>query len=256
MRKKIIVSGLLTLLVGLALVVTQASAASNRGSYLAEPSIFQGKSTLAPGQAKEKPGNADKAKKEKPSRPEKEQSGKPDKTHPNKPEKAQGNKPEKETGAGKQKFNFKGEVVSFDGSSLVIALKDGGEATVAVDANTVFKSQGASAVPQPGDQVIVHAERTADGGYLALAVHLVPGKPVKLHRVGEVVAYTPGASITVQNKKGESTTFTITETTVLLPADRADQLKVGSWVTVISPRDPSSSGTPVAMKIVIHPTKE
>ena len=47
-------------------------------------------------------------------------------------------------------------------------------------------------------------------------------------------------------------TFQLTADTKILPAERADQLAVGSLVTLIAPRDPSSE-IPIAKGIVIHP---
>jgi len=154
-----------------------------------------------------------------------------------------------------KKVNLKGKVISFDGTSLVIDQKKGGQVSILVNADTTFKSKTEGAVPQPGDQVIVRAARQDDDSFTAIKVQIIPSAPSHLHRVGEVTAYSAGASMTVKNKKGETTTFQITADTVLLPAERADSLQVGSWVTIISPRDPGGSAVPVAKKIVIHPQK-
>ena len=83
---------------------------------------------------------------------------------------------------------------------------------------------------------------------------VIPGKPTKIHRVGVVIAYTPGVSITIQDKNGNEFTFTLTGETKLLPAERAEELAVGSRVTIIAPRDPASGGVTVK-GIVIHPAK-
>jgi len=160
-------------------------------------------------------------------------------------------KPDKHPG---KKFNFKGEVVSFDGGSLVLTDKRGETVTVAVDAGTVIKTAGSKDSPaavQPGDRVTVGAVKTENESYLALRIVVIPGKPQKVHRVGVVTAYEAGVSITVEDSKG-STTFVIAEDVKILPEERAGDLKVGARVTIISPRDPSG-GTVVARGIVVHP---
>lgn len=70
--------------------------------------------------------------------------------------------------------------------------------------------------------------------------------------VGLVVAYTPDQSITIVNKDGAEFTFTIAPDVKILPANLADQLGVGSYVTIISPNNPGNDGD-VATGIVIHP---
>jgi hypothetical protein len=93
-----------------------------------------------------------------------------------------------------------------------------------------------------------------DASLTALYIHVVPGKPEPVHRVGTVTAYTPGASITVLDKKGGSSTFVLTPDTKILPEDRASELGVGSLVTIISRRDPTG-GPLTAQGIVVHPPK-
>jgi len=100
----------------------------------------------------------------------------------------------------------------------------------------------------------VQAIRDESGNLVARSVMVIPGKPSKIHRVGIVTAYTPGASITIQDKDGNTFTFTITGEIKLLPPERADQLAVGSRVTIIAPRDPASGGVTVK-GIVVHPAK-
>ena len=155
-----------------------------------------------------------------------------------------------------RKYNFKGEVTSFDGGVIVITGKRGGTATV--DANTEIKvsgPEGGAAAIQVGQQVMVQAVKV-DNGFLALRVHLFPNKPAHIHRVGQVTDYQPGVSITVQDKKG-TTTFQIAPDVKILPAVRVDQLKVGSRVTIISPaRVNKDAGHPVAKGIVVHPEKK
>lgn len=105
-----------------------------------------------------------------------------------------------------------------------------------------------------GMVVKVKANQMSDGSYVAVRIQVVPGKPVKAYHVGVVYAYTPGVSITIGTKKCEFTTYLLTGATKYLPAERMEQLKVGSLVTVISPRD-VTGGALTAAGIVIHPDK-
>lgn len=154
-----------------------------------------------------------------------------------------------------RKYNFKGEVKSFENGELVITGKKGG--TVTVDATTEImvsgpKDETSKATIQVGQQVMAQAVKS-DGKYLALRVHIFPQKAAHVHRVGTVTEYTPGASITVQDKKG-STTFQLGANIKMLPAERANQLKVGSRVTVITSKD-KTTGALTVTGIVVHPDK-
>ena len=153
--------------------------------------------------------------------------------------------------------NFKGMVTAFDSSSITLTLKDGSSVTVGLTADTRIKFPGkkdSSPNIEAGMTAMVQALRDENGNLIARSVMVIPGKPVKIHRVGIVTEYTPGASITIEDKKGDAFTFTLTPETKLLPADRAGDLAVGSRVTVIAPRDPASGGV-TAKGIVIHPDK-
>jgi len=158
-------------------------------------------------------------------------------------------------GLGKHE-NFKGMVEAVDAASLTLKLRDGSTVTVALDAGTRIKFPGrkdlAPAAIQAGVQAMVQALRDGAGNLVARRVMVIPGKPSKIHRVGTVTAYTAGSSITIQTKKGESFTFEITPETVLLPAERAGELAVGSLVTIVAPRDPATGGVRVR-GIVVHP---
>ncbi len=105
-----------------------------------------------------------------------------------------------------------------------------------------------------GMLVNVKANLMSDGSYVAVKIQVIPGKPVKAYHVGIVYAYTPGVSITIGTKKCEFTTYLLTGATKYLPAGRMDLLKVGSLVTVISPRN-VLGGPLTAAGIVIHPDK-
>ena len=154
------------------------------------------------------------------------------------------------------KQNFKGTIFSVGTDSLEVTLADESKVTIFIGSNTKVKIPGmgksaALSNLKAGMGVVVQASDT-DGKLLARQIHLVPGKPTKLHRVGMVSNYQAGVSLTVTGVDGQSTTFTINSDTKILPKDRQDLLKDGAFVTVISPR--SFSGVdPVAKGIVVHP---
>lgn len=165
----------------------------------------------------------------------------------------QSNKPaKKQTG---KKYNINGVVVSYTNDSLVLTDKRGETVTVALNADTLIKTGGPKGSPveiQADMKVAVQAVKAEDQSYLALRITVVPGKPLQVHRMGEVTAYD-GTSITVKDNKG-STTFQIATDVKILPEERAGDLKVGARVTIISPRDPAGE-TVVAKGIVVHPAK-
>lgn len=173
------------------------------------------------------------------------------------------------------KVNFRGLVVTSDATSLTLELKDGSTQVIKMDANTVIKypthftpsatevptatetatvTETATATATPagplaGLQVMVKTVKQTDGGFLALKVMVIPGKPEKVQRVGEVTAYTEGSSITIKAKDGKEYTFEISTSTKILPV--GSTIKVGDTVTVIMPR--VLTGQPlVAAGIVLH----
>lgn len=154
--------------------------------------------------------------------------------------------------------HFKGTVAAVDSASLTLTLKDGSSVTIGLTSNTRIKFAGkkdsAPTSIEVGMTVSVQAIRDENNNLIARKVMAIPGKPSKIHRVGIVTEYTPGASITIQDKDGNTFTFTLTSETKLLPAERAGELAVGSRVTIIAPRDPATGGVTVK-GIVIHPAK-
>jgi hypothetical protein len=153
--------------------------------------------------------------------------------------------------------NFKGTVSAYDASSITLTLKGGSSVTIALTADTRIKFAGkkdSGATIEAGMTAMVQALRDENGNYTARAVMVIPGKPVKIHRVGTVTEYTAGSSISIQDKDGNTFTFTLSAQTKLLPTERAGELTVGSRVTIIAPRDPASGGVNVT-GIVIHPAK-
>jgi len=175
-----------------------------------------------------------------------------------------------------KKEHFRGEVTAVDAASLTIKLASGEELVFTLNNQTIFKipTLGPGATWEQlnvGVTVMVQAvmpketstetpvateEVVASGtpvvsGLTAIKVLVVPGKPARIHRVGEVTVYEAGKSITIKAKDGQEYTFVVTDATKILPAERADQLVVGAFVTIISPRD-VTGGPLTAQGIVVH----
>ncbi len=153
--------------------------------------------------------------------------------------------------------NFKGTVAAVDSASITLKLKDGSSVTVGLNSDTRIKFAGkkdSASTIEAGMTVMVQAIHGEDDSLVARSVMVIPGKPGKMHRVGIVTEYAAGENITIQDKDGNTFTFTLTSETKLLPADRAGTLAVGSHVTIIAPRNPASGGVTVN-GIVIHPAK-
>ena len=156
-----------------------------------------------------------------------------------------------------KKTTYQGMVASVSADSLTVTV-NGAPLTFAITAETKFQipSFGPSATLAElnvGVRVVVQATQAEDGPLTAVSVHVVPGKPEKIHRVGIVTEYTPEVSITIQGKDGGTTTFIVTADTKILPAHAVERLVVGARVTIISPRD--VTGGPLTAKgIVVHST--
>lgn len=152
--------------------------------------------------------------------------------------------------------NIKGIITSAGSSSLVITQADGSNVTVIITADTRIKiatlgKEGGIADLLPGLQVGIQATEK-DGVLTARSIHVIPGKPVQSHNVGLVTNYLPGVSITIACKDGQSYTFILAPDVRILPAERLSLLAAGAYVTVISPRDVTTTEL-IATGIVIHP---
>jgi hypothetical protein len=91
-----------------------------------------------------------------------------------------------------------------------------------------------------------------DGVLTARSIHVIPGKPARTHNVGLVTAYQAGVSITIACKDGLSYTFLLDPALKILPEERVNLLAAGAYVTVISPRDITTTDS-IATGIVVHP---
>jgi len=162
---------------------------------------------------------------------------------------------EKENG---KKVHFKGVIASVAGETLTIKLADGSSQAVKVSSSAKIKiptlgKTASLADLKPEMQVNIQAEQK-DSGYEARMVQVIPGKPTKVHHVGVVTAYTAGTSLKVKDKDGVEVTFKLTAETKILPEERAAELKVGSRVTVIFPRN-LLGGEITAQGVVVHPAE-
>jgi hypothetical protein len=77
------------------------------------------------------------------------------------------------------------------------------------------------------------------------------GFPFGIH-VGWVTAYTPGSSITIEGHDGTFSTYALSGSPKILPSGRAGELTLGTRVTILASRDPSTCGWN-AFGIVVHP---
>jgi len=152
--------------------------------------------------------------------------------------------------------HYKGTVANIDSASITLTLKDGSSVTVGLNADTRIKvpslKDATAASIEIGMQANVQAMRDENGSLIARMVLVIPGKPSRTHVVGSVTEYTAGASITILAHDGNSYTFQLTTDTKIRPEERAGELAVGSLVTIIAPRDPSSLDR-IAKGIVVHP---
>lgn len=98
-----------------------------------------------------------------------------------------------------------------------------------------------------------------DGKLYIRHINVIPGKPMISHHVGTVVEYTePTAGtdgkIIIQPKKGDKVTFDILAGKFKILPEGA-KVDVGSLVTVISNREPSTVNRLIATGVVVHNTK-
>jgi len=148
-------------------------------------------------------------------------------------------------------------VQALDTATLTLTLRDGSTALVLLSGNTRVFAVGAEGGPRPatlaaGQSVMVRAMRDANDSLTARAILVTPSQPVRIHLIGTVTAYAPGASITIQALDGKSYTLSITRKTSILPPELAASLAIGSRVTILAPREPLG-GQMVALGIAVLP---
>ncbi|MBI3240825.1 MAG: hypothetical protein HYZ49_00825 [Chloroflexi bacterium] len=153
---------------------------------------------------------------------------------------------------------FKGTVAAISSESLTLSLANGETIVFIVNSATKIKvpaldSKATLADVKIGAQVKVQAVQTGkeekegeeegeekDGAWLALSIHVVPGKPEKMHRTGMVTEYVAGVRISILAKDGKAYTFAITPNTKIITSRRANQLGVGARVTINASRETAS----------------
>jgi RNase P/RNase MRP subunit p29 len=144
--------------------------------------------------------------------------------------------------------------VSAKGSNTLTVQTQQGEVVVTVTSETKFhvptKRNATFADVVVNDRVAVNGTPTASG-LTAKQVAVAPGKPAIRHRVGEVTAFSPGASITIKDAQGGTETFVVTAQTIIRNP-KGSGIAVGDKVTIVSRRDPSTD-TFTAAAIVVHP---
>ncbi len=134
-------------------------------------------------------------------------------------------------------------------TSFVLTPKKGGDITINVNAQTKYKVPGLKDATlsnfKVGDRVSVLVVEL-NSGLMALKVHLIPGKPIHVQRVGTIEAYvvptatsTPG-SITIRDKKGDLSTFVVTSDTKIKFKHGATEVTQGYRATVVARRDPAT----------------
>ncbi|MGB7537316.1 MAG: DUF5666 domain-containing protein [Anaerolineales bacterium] len=157
------------------------------------------------------------------------------------------------------KKNYRGTIAAVDAGSLTLTQKDGSTLAFILNADTKVSVPGLGrnatlADLVVGEYVTVRAALDESGAWVAGEVHVAPNKPDKVHRVGIVIDYQPGVSITIRDREGVEFVFRLTADTKILPSEHAGQLTVGSRVTIITPRDVTGGGL-TALAIVIHPAQ-
>jgi len=170
-----------------------------------------------------------------------------------------------------QKLHFKGTIAGVTATTLDLIVGDGTTERFNLTPESIIKipTLGLTATwldLLPGFKANVQAVQDAPGQDPAVQdpaaqpaptmtvvkVLVIPGKPIKTHRVGVVTAYTAGSSITIEEKDHKLYTYVLTPTTAILPPELAGQLAVGARVTVVLVTDPLG-GPGTAIAIVVHP---
>lgn len=139
---------------------------------------------------------------------------------------------------------YVGTIKSISASNLVLTTKKSDDVTLNISFETKYRVPGLKDATQAdfkvGDRVDVLGAELKSGGVLALHIHKVPGKPMNVLRTGTIDSYTAGSSITLKNKKGETSTFVINSDTKIRFMRGATEVKVGEKATVAARRDPAS----------------
>ncbi|MBI2856916.1 MAG: hypothetical protein HYX95_01230, partial [Chloroflexi bacterium] len=148
----------------------------------------------------------------------------------------------------KGKHQVMGKVKAVEGN--VITLEN--EKTVTVDKDTRFLAppdkEASLADVKVGSNIVAQLEKKGDT-VVARRVLIMPERPPVVAHVGKVTAFTAGASITIEDKKGETSRFAIdADTKIVLPEGVAG-ISIGDIVTIaVKP----GSEPPLARVITVH----
>jgi hypothetical protein len=157
--------------------------------------------------------------------------------------------------------NYSGTISAVDAGSLTLTLKDGSQVKFILNTDTKVKISGLGngatlADLEAGGSATVRATKDDAGALVADTVEEKTEKAKLTHFAGTVTGYQPGASITIQDKKGASFTFQISADAKIKfdPKNGGDTLAVGSEVTIVALWDPAG-GTANAKEIDVHRQK-
>ena len=146
-----------------------------------------------------------------------------------------------------KRHSFEGTITSKVDTTLVVTTKKGDE-KFNVSSETQYKVPGVkTATPdnfKVGNKVSVSTVEVTVGStvvQMAQRMTLIPDKPVKVSRKGTVTAYTPGSSITIQDKKGASSTFVINPDTKISLKKGTTGVTIGDQATISASRYPTES---------------
>ena len=157
-------------------------------------------------------------------------------------------------GGAASRTHYDGVLTSVGTGSITLSTTVSGTVTLAVTEATCIQMPPRKGLSlsdlSVGQRVKVHA--IPGTGTDLVAVRIQVHKPRKVTYVGTVTAYTPGVSLALQPAAGGSSlSFALTAATVVKPWHRADDLAVGSQVTLQSVRDFVGDHPPV-LRLTIH----
>jgi hypothetical protein len=146
-----------------------------------------------------------------------------------------------------KRHSFEGTIKSKVDTTLVVTTKKGDE-TFKVNSDTEYKVPGMKNAAldnfKIGNKVSVSTREVTISGtvvQVAQRLTLIPGKPIKVKRTGIITAYVENTSITVQDKKGNSTTFIIDANTKISLKKGVTGIAVGDQATISARRYPAES---------------
>ncbi len=152
---------------------------------------------------------------------------------------------------------YRGTIGAVSASSLDLTLSDASHLTIGLTPDVKILTPGSAAIGGSlalGMQASVLAFSDQNNALVVQMIAIIPPEPVRAHRVGKVTAYTPGARITIQASDGTVYNLSLDGNTRILTADQTQSLAVGSLVTVVAPRVPSSQSW-TAIGIVLQPAQ-